>query len=207
MLASNGKDIWRWSRMDAQIVQSREIVTDFFAALGKGDYKAAAALYQPDKYEIDNLKSIGLDTSDLVSLLEQVCAGKTRICLPVKKILPGGGLSQFDQYEVHVQFQAKYEPPPYLRSRRCPHRARVFDREVFFHYSFSLPEYCMFVKPLHYLFTFPSPNLQRSTHSLYSNQSNAYLWISTSKTFSYALTRMLQSRTITVCEICNPSPA
>ena len=59
MLASNGKDIWRWSRMDAQIVKSREIVTDFFAALGKGDYKAAATLYQPDKYEIDNLKSIG----------------------------------------------------------------------------------------------------------------------------------------------------
>jgi hypothetical protein len=43
----------------------------------------------------------------LVNLLEQVCAGKTRICLPVKNILPGGGLSQFDQYEVHVQFQAE----------------------------------------------------------------------------------------------------
>jgi hypothetical protein len=107
MLASNGKDIWRWSHMDAQIEQSRKIVTDFFAALGKGDYTAAAALYQPDKYEIDNLKSIGLDTSDLVSLLEQVCAGKTRICLPVKNILPGGGLSLFDQYEVHIQFQAE----------------------------------------------------------------------------------------------------
>ena len=93
--------------MDAQIVKSREIVTDFFAALGTGDYEAAAALYQPDKYEIDNLKSIGLDTSDLVSLLEQVCAGETRICLPVKNIQPGGGLSQFDQYEVHVQFQAE----------------------------------------------------------------------------------------------------
>ena len=75
MLASNGKDIWRWSRMDSQIVNSREIVKDFFAALGKGDYTSAAALYQPDKYEIDNLNSIGLDTSDLVSLLEQVCAG------------------------------------------------------------------------------------------------------------------------------------
>jgi WD40 repeat protein len=107
MLAANGKDIWRWSRMDAQTVKSREIVKDFFAALGKGDYTAAAVLYQPDKYEIDNLKSIGLDTSDLVNLLEQVCAGKTRICLPVKNILPGGGLSQFDQYEVHVQFQAE----------------------------------------------------------------------------------------------------
>ena len=59
MLASNGKDIWRWSHMDAQIVKSREIVTDFFAALGEGDYTTAAALYQPDKYEIDNLRSIG----------------------------------------------------------------------------------------------------------------------------------------------------
>ena len=107
MLASNGRDIWHWSRMDAQIAKSREIVKDFFAALGMGDYEAAAALYQPDKYEIDNLNSIVLDTSDLVSLLEQICAGKTRICLPVKKILPGGGLSQFDQYEVHVQFQAE----------------------------------------------------------------------------------------------------
>ncbi len=107
MLASNGKDIWRWSLMDAQTEKSREIVTDFFAALGTADYEAAAALYQPDKYEIDNLKSIGLDTSDLVSLLEQVCAGETRICLPVKNILPGGGLSQIDQYEVHVQFQAE----------------------------------------------------------------------------------------------------
>jgi WD40 repeat protein len=107
MLASNGKDIWRWSLMDAQTVKSREIVTDFFAALGTADYEAAAALYQPDTYEIGNLKSIGLDTSDLVNLLEQVCAGETRICLPVKNILPGGGLSQFDQYEVHVQFQAE----------------------------------------------------------------------------------------------------
>jgi WD40 repeat protein len=107
MLASNGKEIWGWSGMDAQIGKSREIVTDFFTALSTGDYEAAAALYQPDKYEIDNLKSIGLDTSDLVNLLEQVCAGKTRICLPVKSILPGGGLSQFDQYEVHAQFQAE----------------------------------------------------------------------------------------------------
>ena len=107
MLASNGRDIWRWNRMDAQIVRSREIVADFFAALGEGDYTTAAALYQPDKYEIDNLNSIGLDTTDLVSLLEQVCAGETRICLPVKNILPGGGLSQFDQYEIHVQFQAE----------------------------------------------------------------------------------------------------
>ena len=78
-----------------------------FSCAGLGDYEAAATLYQPDKYEIDNLKSIRLDTSDLVSLLEQVCAGETRICLPVKNILPGGGLSQFDQYEVHVQFQAE----------------------------------------------------------------------------------------------------
>ena len=63
-------------------------------------------LYQPDKYELENLKSIGLDTSDTVSLLEQICAGETRICLPVLNILPGGGLSQFDEYEVHVQFRA-----------------------------------------------------------------------------------------------------
>ncbi len=49
--------------------------------------------------------SIGLDTSDLPSLLEQICAGGTRICLPVLNVLPGGGFSQFGQYEVHVQFQ------------------------------------------------------------------------------------------------------
>ncbi len=105
MLATNGKDIWRWSRMDQQIIQSREVVKDFFDALSRGDYEAAAALYQPDKYEVDNLQSIGLDTSDTVSLLEQICAGGTRICLPVLNVLPGGGFSQFGQYEVHVQFQ------------------------------------------------------------------------------------------------------
>jgi WD40 repeat protein len=104
MLATNGKDIWRWSRMDQQIIQSREVVKDFFDALSRGDYEAAAALYQPDKYEIDNLQSIGLDTSDTVSLLKQICEGKTRICLPVLNVLPGGGFSQFGQYEVHLQF-------------------------------------------------------------------------------------------------------
>ena len=106
MLASNGMDIWRWGRMDQQVIQSREVVKDFFGALSSGDYEAAAALYQPDKYEIDNLNSIGLDTSDLPDLLEQICAGGTRICLSVKDVLPGGGYSQFDQYEVIFQFQA-----------------------------------------------------------------------------------------------------
>ena len=107
MLASNGRDIWRWSRLDEKVINSRKVVVDFFDALSRGDYAGAAALYQPDKYELENLRSIGLDTSDPVSLLEQICAGETRICLPVLNILPGGGLSQFDEYEVHVQFRAQ----------------------------------------------------------------------------------------------------
>ena len=106
MLASNGRDIWRWSRMDEQVIRSRKVVVDFFDALGRGDFAEAATLYQPDEYELENLKSIGLDTSDTVSMLEQICADETRICLPVLNVLPGGGLSQFDEYEVHVQFRA-----------------------------------------------------------------------------------------------------
>lgn len=106
MLASNGRDIWRWSRMDEQVIHSRKVVVDFFDALGRGDFADAATLYLPDEYELENLRSIGLDTSDTVSMLEQICADETRICLPVLNVLPGGGLSQFDEYEVHVQFRA-----------------------------------------------------------------------------------------------------
>ena len=105
MLASNGTDLWRWSLMDGQTINSRQVVVDFFDALSRGDYPAAAALYQPAEEDIKYLNSIGLDTSNMVSLLEQICASNKYICLPVLKVIPGGGLSGFDEYEVFVQFR------------------------------------------------------------------------------------------------------
>lgn len=107
MMASDSYNIWRWTLLDQKVIQSREVVVAFFAALSRRDFKTASALYQPAEDELKNLRSIGLDTSDTTKLLEQICAEKTRLCLPVLKVLPGGGFTSFNEYIVHVQFQAQ----------------------------------------------------------------------------------------------------
>lgn len=106
IIASDEHFIWRWELKTEKVKQADEVVINFFDALSREDYETATTLFQPSDEDIKNLEASGFKTSDKAGLLEQICASKTRICLPVLQVLPGGGLTQFNEYEVHIQFKA-----------------------------------------------------------------------------------------------------
>ncbi len=105
ILASNGTDIWRWSLINETISKSRETVVGFFDALSREDYSTASTFYEPDAYELDFLRAGGIDVSNKTTILDRICSGGTRLCLPVATVLPGGGLTHLADYDVFVQFK------------------------------------------------------------------------------------------------------
>ncbi len=109
MLSRGYGQVVLWSMSDQTILESRSLVLDFYAALSSGDYQKAATYFQPLGFDLEGLQAGGFDTSDLPALLEGMCAQETGICLPVMQVLPGGGRSQFGEYDVFVQFQAPDE--------------------------------------------------------------------------------------------------
>jgi WD40 repeat protein len=70
---------------DEKVAAARQAAADFTAALSKGDYAAAAALFNLYPEEIKALQSKGL-TTDPAALLEAVCTQGAFPCLPATVI-------------------------------------------------------------------------------------------------------------------------
>jgi hypothetical protein len=107
LLALNGDFMSLIGLPDQEIRAGDQAVVDFSAALGKGDYLAAATLFNVPDYYLETLKNKGLPT-DLVTILQTVCERKAFPCLPATVIYttryPGDSRGTVGYYSALVRF-------------------------------------------------------------------------------------------------------
>ena len=91
-----------WAPADESILAARQVLEDYNAALVRGDYDAAAALFLDADYVLAWYEEAGYDTSNIPDMLAALCASSTEMCLPFKAIR-NGGLNRWGEYEFFVQ--------------------------------------------------------------------------------------------------------
>jgi hypothetical protein len=91
-----------WAQADENILAARQVLVDYNAALTRGDYDAAAALFQDSDDALAWYKEAGYDTSNIPDMLAAVCASSAEMCLPFKTIR-NGGRDRWGDYEFFVQ--------------------------------------------------------------------------------------------------------
>lgn len=94
-----------WSTLNEQIITDRLLVMEFYDALSRADYEAAAALFQPGEFEMVDYQSPETG-ADLASQLKLSCEEGKLICRPVLSILPGGGVTNLGDDIVYFHFKA-----------------------------------------------------------------------------------------------------
>jgi WD40 repeat protein len=92
---------------DQEIQAADQVLVDFTADLGRGDYAAAASNFSINDLERDNLKNKELAT-DPATILETICTKNAFPCLPATVIYstryPGEGRGTVGSYGFLVQF-------------------------------------------------------------------------------------------------------
>jgi hypothetical protein len=68
---------------DDTLLSALETVRRFQAALHAGDYAAAAALFQPDEYNREDVAAQGFDFNDPSGSFASLCASQELACLPL----------------------------------------------------------------------------------------------------------------------------
>lgn len=91
-----------WTPADEDILTARQVLEVYNAALLRGDYEAAAALFLVSEDTLAWYEEAGYDTSDIPAMLAAVCASSAEMCLPFKTVR-NGGLDRWGDYEFFVQ--------------------------------------------------------------------------------------------------------
>ncbi|MGC1379382.1 MAG: hypothetical protein WA821_24335 [Anaerolineales bacterium] len=76
--------------------QAAQTLTDFFAALNRGDYAAAEALFGDDYEVLIGMNSGSIPASDHVALWKQACQSNGFQCLKIKEIVSSTQLNDGD---------------------------------------------------------------------------------------------------------------
>jgi Tol biopolymer transport system component len=91
-----------WVPADEDILTARQVLEDYNAALIRGDYEAAAALFLDSDEALSWYADAGYDTSNIPEMLAALCASSAEMCLPFKTVR-NGGLDRWGDYEFFVQ--------------------------------------------------------------------------------------------------------
>lgn len=83
--------------------QAAQALTDFFAALNRGDYSAAEALFGDDYEVLTGMNSGSIPASDHLALWKQACQSNGFQCLKIKEIVSSEKVDE-DTYQLVVHF-------------------------------------------------------------------------------------------------------
>lgn len=100
-LTSDFYDVWFWGPLSPETASARELVVSFFDALSSGDYEKAAGMYQ---VRSDEPTLWGVSSGSIAGMMKEACESGVMICLPVKDVLPGGGMTRWGFPSVYVTF-------------------------------------------------------------------------------------------------------
>jgi hypothetical protein len=106
LLSSNYTQVWMWKPITDRVIADRQLALAFYDALSRADYQAAAAMFQPGEYESGDYLSPAAG-ADLASQLKLACEQGRIICLPILRILPGGGMTVLGDDIVYLNFRAE----------------------------------------------------------------------------------------------------
>ncbi len=106
LLSNSFTQVWMWGPINGQIIADRKLVMDFYDSLSRGDYEAAAEIFQPGEFEIVDYQSPDAG-ADLAAQLKLSCKLGKLICQPLLRILPGGGMTNLGDDIVYFQFQSE----------------------------------------------------------------------------------------------------
>jgi hypothetical protein len=106
LMANSYTQVWLWRSITDKVIADRNLVLAFYNALSSGDYQAAAAMFQLGEYETGDYQSPNAG-ADLASQLQIACEQGRIICLPVLRILPGGGMTNLGDDIIYLNFMAE----------------------------------------------------------------------------------------------------
>ncbi len=94
-------DVGIWSAITPEFKEMREQVSEFYAALAGNDFEKAATYVALDPETVSGWNLEGVDPTNTAEVLAKACSDNLINCLPIKQILPGGGASRWNDFEVY----------------------------------------------------------------------------------------------------------
>ncbi len=100
-------EVWLWAELTAETIAARKFTMAFYDALAGGEYEKAAGMYQVYGDETATWGVSAGNSGGMAGMMREACENEVLICLPVKDVLPGGGMTRWGNQSVYVTFAGK----------------------------------------------------------------------------------------------------